>query len=102
MADRPGLALNRITRHGWGPDPKRVVRLVVLHQHDVMTATVWGVESGRVVELERAEAVTIPHQRGLPAVRLSDGTTWQCTPTGCSCQVPGPLRAFRPLRQVTA
>lgn len=102
MADRPGLALNRITRWAWGPQPNRVVRLVVTHQHDVMTATVWGAESGRVVELERVEGVAIPQERGLPSVQLTDGTTWRCTPTGCSCQVPGPLRSFRPLRQVGA
>ena len=93
----PKLLVRRITYHRWGPDPKRVVMVAVYKEGDTLVARVLGAENSTVVELERAEGVTI-RRRSPVALQLADGTTWSLPTPGCSCQVPGPLRGLNPLK----
>ncbi len=91
----PRVLVNKITRWNWGPDRRRVVRLVVVTRDGVATAIVYGAHDGQVVELERSENVEVPRSRA-PRIKLADGTVWEAKSVGCSCNVPGPLRTFRP------
>lgn len=96
---KPQLLVNRVTRHHWGPDRRRVVRLVAIRQHDVVTARVYGVEGDRVVMLEESTDVEVPRSRA-PRIKLNDGRVWEARSVGCSCNVPGPLRTFNALAAV--
>lgn len=87
------LRVNRVTRWAWGAQPRRVVRLVVRRTADTHSASVWGVESGVVTEIQHEEGVTFVNPN---LVRLADGTEWRCVSVGCGCNVPPALKSFRP------
>lgn len=93
---KPQLLVNKITRHHWGPDRRRVVRMVAIRHNGTVTARVYGADGDQVVVLEEASDVEVPKSRA-PRLKLADGTVWEARSVGCSCNVPGPLRRFNAL-----
>ncbi len=94
---RPQIVFKRVTRHSWGPDPKRVVVAAVIRDGAEHTARIIGVTNNRAVEVERSEGVTLPGGRGPTRIVHADGSEWVLEGVGCSCHVPGPLRGINPL-----
>jgi hypothetical protein len=90
---RTAVRLNALSRHHWGPDPQRTVRLAVLDTPEGLVARVIGAEADRAVVLEEAPAVEINRR----TVTLADGRRWDVVAVaGCTCKIPGPLKGLDP------
>lgn len=90
---RSAVVLNALTRHHWGPDTKRPVRLTAINDGQTITVRVIGAEAGRAVVLEEATATEV-NRRG---VTFADGTRWDVRAVnGCTCKIPAALKGADP------
>lgn len=90
---RQAVRLNALSRHHWGADPGRTVRVVVLDTPEGQVGRVIGDDAGKAVVLEEGSIVEWNRQR----LTLADGTRWEIRPpAGCSCKTPEALKRLDP------
>src|SRR5690348_2001239 len=92
------VLVNMVAKHAWGPNPRRVVRFVVLQHGDELVAEVHVARGNSVVLEERFPIVSYERTstRGVPrcTVVLPDGSERVAPHGGCGCG--SPLKHWRP------